>query len=813
MRASLEAIRIELRGALRRHLHRPGFAVTVVATLALTIGATTAVFSVVNAALVRALPFASPHELVWIASVRPDNPSAPFSLPEFMDYRSQVRTLSSLSAYANWSASLAGPDLTERLTGARMAANAFAVLGVSPAAGRLFNEDDDRPDAPAVVVLSHRLWQRRYGGAADAVGQAVRINGQSFVVVGVLPAQFPLPMRDLDVVTPLVPDRDPLRHRRNSVNFLRVFGRLKPGTSLEQAQVELTAICRSLRQQFPVEYARKDAVRAVALHEVIVADFRQSMLLLLAAVIVVLATALANLVSLALVRANGRLGELSMRMAIGASRRDLVRQLAAEALLLALAGSGLGWVLASRAIAAAVRWAPDSIPRLGEASLDGTAALLVMAVTVVVTALLTAAPLSAVARTRVGDTLRAASRGAIGDRWNDRVRNATVVAEISAALVLLLATVVLVQNLRRLRDLDPGFNPEGVFQARLSVPPTYRSADDLGRFYDQLSNRLAAAPGVRAWGVISVAPLSGLLATVPFSVAGQATAESDWPSANLRTISPAWPSVVGTRLRQGRWFAETDASNTPPVALVSAALADRFLSGHAVGQRLLIDDNNEGPRPVEIVGVVENVRHIALDLPPALDLYLPLRQVHPDGVALLRNNQFWMIRTELDPAAFRRTFLADLRAIDPDAAVSGTGAMRQYLDAWLGPRRFNLGLFGAFALTAVMLALSGLYGLVSYAVGQRGPEIGLRLALGATPRDVQRMILRQAARLAAAGAALGLGLAGGAWRLAAGLVQEGIEPAMVAATTAVLVAVVLLAAWLPARRAARVEATVALRVR
>jgi putative ABC transport system permease protein len=270
---------------------------------------------------------------------------------------------------------------------------------------------------------------------------------------------------------------------------------------------------------------------------------------------------------------------------------------------------------------------------------------------------------------------------------------------------------------------------------------------------------------------------------------------------------------VGTRLRQGRWFAETDASNTPPVALVSAALADRFLSGHAVGQRLLIDDNNEGPRPVEIVGVVENVRHIALDLPPALDLYLPLRQVHPDGVALLRNNQFWMIRTELDPAAFRRTFLADLRAIDPDAAVSGTGAMRQYLDAWLGPRRFNLGLFGAFALTAVMLALSGLYGLVSYAVGQRGPEIGLRLALGATPRDVQRMILRQAARLAAAGAALGLGLAGGAWRLAAGLVQEGIEPAMVAATTAVLVAVVLLAAWLPARRAARVEATVALRVR
>ena len=217
---------------------------------------------------------------------------------------------------------------------------------------------------------------------------------------------------------------------------------------------------------------------------------------------------------------------------------------------------------------------------------------------------------------------------------------------------------------------------------------------------------------------------------------------------------------MGTRLLQGRAFSEADRSNTPRVALVGAALADRFLSGGAVGERLLIDDNNEGPRPVEIVGVVENVRHTALDLPPALDVYIPLRQVHPDGVPLLRNNQFWMVRTGSDPAAFRATFLAHLRAVDPDAAVSGTGTMRQFLDAWLGPRRFNLGLFGAFASTAVLLAVLGLYGLVSYAVSQRAPEIGLRMAIGATQRDVQRMVLRQAAGLGIAGAAVGLGLAG-----------------------------------------------------
>jgi putative ABC transport system permease protein len=336
--------------------------------------------------------------------------------------------------------------------------------------------------------------------------------------------------------------------------------------------------------------------------------------------------------------------------------------------------------------------------------------------------------------------------------------------------------------------------------------------EDVARFHERLSDRLAAAPGVERVGVISVAPLSGVLATVPFSVAGQESDERSWPSANLRAISPDYASAVGTRLLHGRPFSELDRSSTPRVALVSAALAERFMSGSAVGRRLLIDDNNQGPRPVEIVGVVENVRHTALDLPPALDVYIPLRQIHPDGVPLLRNNQFWMVRTASAPAAFRATFLAQLRAVDPDAAVSDAGPMRQYLDAWLGPRRFNLGLFGAFASTAVLLAVSGLYGLVSYAVSQRVPEIGLRLAIGATRRDVQRMVLGQAAVLGVAGAVVGLGLAAVVRPFVSRMAQDvSIDLALVAATAAVLVGVVLTAAWLPARRAARVDPTLALR--
>jgi len=816
----MDAAMNDFRIALRQYVRQRGFALTVVCTLAVTVGATTAVFSVVNTVLVRALPFSSPERLVWIASVRPDNPSAPFSLPEFMDYRGRTSTLSGLAAYANWSASLAGASVTERLQGARMSANAFDVLGVSPAAGRLLNESDDRADAPQVVVLSYRLWQQQYGGAADTVGRTVRINSESFVIVGVLPAQFPLPLQDLDVVTPLAPDRDPLRHVRNSVNFLRVFGRLKTSADRNQAQSELTAICRALRQQFPVEYARKEAVRVDALHEALVGDFRQSMLLLLAAVIVVLATSLANIVSLALVRANGRRAELSMRIAIGASRLHLTRQLTVEALLLAVIGSVIGWVVGAQAIRVAMPLAPASIPRLGEVSLDGTVALFVIAVTAVVAALLTVAPLGALASTRAADALRGASRGAIGDRWNYRVRNVMVVAEISAAIVLLLTTIVLVQNLRQLQDLHPGFNPDGVFQARVSIPPAYRSPDDVARFYDRLSERIVASPGVKQLGVISVAPLSGLLRTVPFSVAGQSAAERDRPSANLRAISPGYLSTVSTRLVQGRLFSETDGANTPRVALVSAALADRFLSGGALGQQLLIHDNNEGPRPIEIVGVVENVHHIALDLPPALDIYIPLRQIHPDGVSFLRDNQFWMVRTGLDPAAFRATFLMHLRAVDPDAAVSGTGTMRQFLEDSLGPRRFNLGLFGAFASTAVLLALVGLYGLVLYAVSQRAQEIGLRMAIGATQRDVQLMILRQAAKLGIAGAAAGLALAGAVRPLISGMVPSTglragqdvwISPAVAAATAALLIGVVLMAAWLPARRAARIEPTLALK--
>lgn len=807
----MNALLSDVRVALRQCRRQPGFALAVVATLSMAIAANVSMFAVVNAVLLRGLPYDEPERLVWITSVRVDNQNAPFSLPEFMDYREQTRTLSGIAAYANWSASIARDTGTERLQGARMSANSFDVLGLSAAAGRLLQQSDDRAEAPRVAILSYRLWQREFGGASGVVGSSLRINGESFEVVGVLPPHFPLPLREIDVVVPLAPDRDPLRHVRTSVNFLRVFGRLNKNTTAQQVQQELNGICHALRQQFPVEYARKTGVRTIALHETLVGDYRQVMLFLLGAVVVVLATALANLLSLVLVRTNDRRSELTIRLALGGSRIRLLRQLSVEALLLTSAGTAVGLVFGMWLTRAAAPWIPASIPRIGEVGFDKYVLLFTVTLSIAVGLLLSVAPVASLAAVRAADTLRLASRGAVGDRWQQYVRNALVVGEIATALVLLLATAGLVQAVQRLQSAPPGFRPDSVFQARISMPPTYKSRDDLTRFYERLSEGLMQAPGVQAVGVISVAPLSGLLATVGFGVVGQPLNARELPSANLRAVSAGYLSAVGTRLTSGRHFIETDTADNPPVALISAALAERFLANEWSGRQLLIDDNSRGPRPVEIVGVVENVRHTALDDPPSYDVYIPLRQIHPDAVPILRNNQFWMVTTTTDPSTFRETFLAHLRRVDPDAAISGTGTMREYVEASLGPRRFSLALLFSFSIAAALLAVTGLYGLVSYAVSRRKREIGLRMAIGATERDVRRLILGEAARLAVVGASLGLMIAAVARSLTSRLAHDvSVGPTAVLLTTTLLISVVIGAAWLPAQRAARIRPTVAL---
>jgi hypothetical protein len=363
-----------------------------------------------------------------------------------------------------------------------------------------------------------------------------------------------------------------------------------------------------------------------------------------------------------------------------------------------------------------------------------------------------------------------------------------------------------------LQEVQPGFRPDSVFQVRISLPPTFKSAEDLGRFYDRLVDRLVSLPGVANVGVTSTAPLSGLTRTVPFTVEGEGQLERAMPNVNLLMISPGYLSAVGSRLVGGRSFSETDRSDSIPVALVSSAMAERYLHSRPLGRRLLITDNSKGPRPVEIVGVVENVRQAALDMPGALDVYIPLRQVHPEHASDLQHDEFWLVRTITNPAAFRSSFVNNLRAVDADAAISSAGTLREYVETALGPRRFNLGLFGAFSFTGVMLAVLGVYSLVSYLVSQRQREIGLRMAVGATEGDIQRMILRQAGFLGLAGIAVAGCSASVARPLLVRLARDvSIPPGPAILTAGLMMMLLLLAAGLPAKRAARISPTDALR--
>src|SRR5262245_59573169 len=460
----------EARVALRSLAERPLFPLSIVATLAVTIGVNLAMFSVVDGILLRALPYASPERLVWMASATPDKSNAPFSLPEFMDYREQTRTLSGLVAYTGWTASLVGDGVSQRLQGARMSADAFDVLGARPSVGRLLHAADDRADAPPVAVLSRRLWLREFGGREDVVGRSVRINGETRDIVGVLPAFMPLPLRDIDVVVPLCPDRDPLRHERGSVNLLRLVGRLRPNVSLERAGSELTTIARALRRQFPTQYARKDGVRLVPLREAITGGYRGVLLLLLGSVVVVQGTALANLLALMLVRATSRRAEFPVRAALGGTRFQIAGRAAIESLVLAVAGTSLGCLVASWILGAVVRWAPASVPRISEAALTARTLGLAAAMMVASAALLAAATVSVAGRAQAHDALRLTGRGAVSDRWSNRIRSLMVTGQIASAVVLLLITTVLVRGLARLQDVPTGFRLDDVFLARAGIP-------------------------------------------------------------------------------------------------------------------------------------------------------------------------------------------------------------------------------------------------------------------------------------------------------------------------------------------------------
>jgi putative ABC transport system permease protein len=812
--AALERLWQDVRFGLRMLRKNPGFTLIAVLTLALALGANTAIFSLVNAVLLRQLPFAQPEQLAQVWAVRGVGDRFQFTVPDFCDYRDQSRNVT-LAACANWSGNLTGTGAPERVQGTRVSANVFAMLGVSAALGRTLQSTDDQPGNQFVAVLSHGFWQRRFGANPNAVGQRVLMNGVSYEIVGVLPPDFLFPFySEAELAVPLAPEADPVRHVRSSTSFLRLLARLKPEVTTAQAAAELNGIASQLRQQYPKENGGKLGVRVISLHDGLVGDYRRALWVLFGAVALVLLIACTNLANLLLARAAARRREMALRAALGAARGRLIRQLLTESLLLALAGAALGYGLAYAGGALLLRLSPTSLPRASEVSLDVRALAFTLGVSLFCGLLFGLAPAWQSSAVDLNRALREGGKGT--SAGGNRLRSLLVVAEVALALVLLIGAGLFIRSFQKVQEIKPGFDTDKVLFVRLNLPANhYPDNAAITRFTEQTEQRLAKLPGVEALGLVDIPPLSGAGTTVEFNVAGRPpTTREQTPRTQYRIATPGYFRALKIPLVAGREFSERDTATTSPVLLINQQIAERyFAGGNPVGAHLTIDDNNQGPRTLEIIGVVGDVKQLGLENNPTFDVYLPMAQAHADNVGFLRNNLHWALRTATEPLALAAAVKRELQAIDREVPASSIKTMEQSLAATIAPRRFNLLLLGVFAAVALLLAAAGIYAVVAYAVTQRTQEIGIRLALGTQTKDVLRLVIAQSIRPALLGIGIGLIAALALTRLIAGLLfgVSATDPATFAVIGGLLLFVALLACWLPARRATKVDPMIALR--
>jgi len=808
-------LRQDIRYGVRMLAKKPGFTLIAFFTLALSIGANTAIFSVVNSVLLRQLPFKDPDQVVWVWSSRTDRDNAPFTLPDFLDYRDQNQTLEHIAAFSSIGLSLAGNERTERIQGMRASANLFQLVGIEASAGRTLVAEDDAPARRHVVVLSYECWQRRFGGDPQIVGKALALNGESYAVVGVLPLRYALPVRDAELVIPLAPDVDPLRNVRTSVNFLRAVTRLKPGVTRQQAEADLTAIVLRERQQYGDVYLKKTGVRLKPVYEEMVGEVRTALWVLFGAVGLVLLIGCSNLAALSLARASTRHREMAIRKALGATSGRLIAQMLTESLILALLGGSAGLLLATWGVRFLLALSPARLPREQEIGIDLRVFLFAASVSVLAAVICGILPALQAARAEMKGDLTSGGRGAGEGSRRNRSRNFLVMAEVALSFLLLIGAGLLIQSFRRVQAIEPGFDPTNTLAIQLSLPRArYQDRASVALFCDKLLSRLQALPGVEAVGAISLLPMSSGIRTVDFSFPGQSLAPGDAHTSQYRIASPDYFRAMKIPLIQGRAFDAHDNADSVPVVLINNTMARRFWpNADALGAHVNIDDNNTGPRPVEIVGVVGDVKHLSLESGSTFDIYTPIAQTHEDQVGLTTNSHYWVVRLTRNGQAFEADFRRELHEVDHDAATSNIRTLDDYIADSVAPRKFNLRILTIFAIAALLLAATGVYGIVSYTVTQRIPEIGIRIALGAGRTSVFRLILGHGLKVVFAGVGLGLAGALALTRLIRSLLfgVTPSDPLIFAIVSLVLILVALIAGSIPARRAANVDPLVALR--
>jgi putative ABC transport system permease protein len=778
----------------------PGFAVVAILTLALGIGATSAMFSVINGVLLRPLPFPDPDALVRVHEIVPQYGRFSVAPATFLDWRAQSTSFDRIIALQNGSASFTAPSGAERITNAQVSWDFFEMARVHPMLGRTFREDEDVPGKNDVVILSHAMWQQRFGADRNIVGQAIPLNGTPATIVGVMPPDFRFP-RDAEYWTPLALDR--AKPSRGG-HFLAVIARLKTGVAVSQASTEMKTISERLAQQYPANSADESA-EVVPLLEQIVGGARQSLLALLAAVGVVVLIACANVANLLLVRASVREKEIAIRTALGAGKARLIRQMLAESLVLAVAGGGLGILLAYLVLRPIQTLSAGSIPRVQDISIDGRVLLFACVVSLATGILFGLAPAWQASRWGIAAIMKEGGRSSSsgGGRW---LRNALLVAEVALSLVLLVGAVLLLRSFDRVTRVDPGFRADNVLAFRVSLPnASYREDHHRIDFFDRLTTRLEQLPDVRAAGMIQTLPMRGGY-FLSFSVQGRPEAKpGEEPSANHRVVSAHYFAALGIPIKRGRLFTAQDTETTPMVAVVDEAFAARhFPNEDPIGRGIDIGNGSDGF--YRIVGIAGNVHHGGLEENASPTMYVPFRQD-------VFSSMWLVVRTDRDPAQLIADARRTVGEIDPALPAYSMTPLRDVVAESLGQRRFSMLLLSAFALTALFLAGVGIYGVVGYSVSQRTQEIGVRLAIGAERRDVLTLVVGGGMKLAVVGVALGLAGALALAQLITSMLFNvtPFDPASYALTAGVLLAIAALACYVPARRAMNVDPLIAIR--
>lgn len=801
----------DLRYAVRALIKGPGFTAIALLTIALGIGANTAMFSVVNAILWRPLPYPRPEQLmmVWVYNPRQGFDKDVAAYPTFNDWRNQSHSFEHLAAYFGASLSLTGAGDPAQLRGARVTPSFFPTLNVQPAVGRWFTEQEAAAGHEQVVILEHGLWQGRFGSDRTIIGRTIQLSGQPYEVVGVMPAGFQYP-NDATLWLPLAPVEPykQLMESRGSY-WLNVIGRLRADSTQTAAQSEMDAIARQLEQQYP-DASGGQGVRLTSLHDEIVGDVRRALLLLFGAVGCVLLIVCANVANLLLTRATGRDREVAIRAALGASRVRIVRQLIIESLVLGLAGAGTGLLLAAWVVAALQHAAPANIPRLTSIAIDMPVLLFTLVIALATGVIFGVAPAWQSASVNPSEALKEGGRsGGEGSRGR-RVRHILAVIEVAVALVLLLGAGLLARSLAVIAKTDLGFNPRNVLALSIELPrQKYAEDSRVIQFYEQVIGRTSSLPGVRSVGAGSSVLLGPLPNSSTLSVEGRpAPRNTVNVPVPFDTVTNGYFATLGIPITRGRLFGPEDRATSAASVLVNESFVRRFFASEdPLGKRVTFSNpQNKNARWLTIVGVVADTRRGGIGRPAWAELYFPLTQSADPRLTLL-------VRTAGDPITMARAVQEQVWAIDPAQPVASIRTLEELLARAQMTRRFVMLMLGMFAAVSLLLAVVGIYGVIAYSTAQRTHEIGVRLALGATRVEILHMVLGDGLRIGALGTLIGIAAAAAASRLLSGLLfgVSPHDPLTFVALPVGLLIVVLLASWIPARRALGVEPVTALR--